>query len=179
MKLKHIKLFESFLNEDGYGRDYFVKQKDGKVYRFFFKIQGEEEPLGFILEIGKLSRNITMEGAENSYAVLSIEPIAVSAMDDYLVKDSDYKSREDETFTLTPSELMRTYKIVGEAIKDYLENNPKVSTIYDEMALNIDMDFEEYKSKIKGLMSSWSYDKWSQQDAPAPRTLIYSRRDHD
>ena len=124
--MKHIKLYENFLNEDGYGRDYFVKEKDGKVYRYFFKIEGDEEDLGFILEIGKLSRNITIESAENSYAVLSIQPISIAAMDDYLVKESDFKSREDEMFELTDSELMRTYKIVGEAIKDYLENNPKV-----------------------------------------------------
>ncbi len=177
--MKHIKLYENFLNEDGYGRDYFVKEKDGKVYRYFFKIDGEEEPLGFILKIGKLSRDITMESAENSYAVLSIEPISVAAMDDYLVKESDFKSREDDVFTLTDSELMRTYKIVGEAIKDYLENSPKVSHIYDEMPLNIDMDFDEYKRRIKSLMSSWSYDKWSLQEASADRVLLYSRRDHD
>ena len=177
--MKHIKLYENFLNEDGYGRDYFVKEKDGKVYRYFFKIEGEEEDLGFILEIGKLSRNITIESAENSYAVLSIQPISIAAMDDYLVKESDFKSREDEMFELTDSELMRTYKIVGEAIKDYLENNPKVSIIYDEMPLNIEMDFEEYKSRIKSLMSSWSYEKWSLQESSANRTLMYSRRDHD
>ena len=142
--MKHLKLYEHFLNEDGYGRDFFFKQKQGKVSKYFFKIDGEEEQLGFVLEIGKLSRNISIEDAENSYAVLTIEPISVSVMDDYLVKESDYKSREEETFELTESELMRTYKIVGEAIKDYLENNPKVSQIYDEMGLNIDIDFEEY-----------------------------------
>jgi hypothetical protein len=177
--MKHIKLYENFLNEDGYGRDYFIKEKDGKVYRYFFKIEGEEKDLGFILAIGKLSRNITIESAENSYAVLSIQPISIPAMDDYLVKESDFKSREDEMFELTDSELMRAYKIVGEAIKDYLENNPKVSIIYDEMPLNIEMDFDEYKSRIKSLISSWSYEKWSLQEASANRTLMYSRRDHD
>jgi hypothetical protein len=177
--MKHIKLYENFLNEDGYGRDFFVKEKDGKVYRYFFKIEGEEESLGFILGIGKLSRDITIESAENSYAVLSIEPISVNAMDDYLVKESDFKSREDEVFVLTDSEFMRTYKIVGEAIKDYLENNPKVTSIYDEMPLNIDMDFDEYKTRVKSLMGSWSYDKWSLQESSADRTLLYSRRDHD
>jgi hypothetical protein len=177
--MKHLKLYEHFLNEDGYGRDFFFKQKQGKVSKYFFKIDGEEEQLGFVLEIGKLSRNISIEDAENSYAVLTIEPISVSVMDDYLVKESDYKSREEETFELTESELMRTYKIVGEAIKDYLENNPKVSQIYDEMGLNIDIDFEEYLEKVKSLMSFWSFDRWSLQEASAKRTLLYTRRDHD
>jgi hypothetical protein len=43
--MKHIKLYENFLNEDGYGRDYFIKEKEGKVYRYFFKIEGEEKDL--------------------------------------------------------------------------------------------------------------------------------------
>ena len=47
--MKHIKLFENFLNEDGYGRDFFVKKKDGKLSQYFFKIEGEEDDLGFVL----------------------------------------------------------------------------------------------------------------------------------
>jgi hypothetical protein len=177
--MKHIKLFEQFLNEDGYGRDFFVKKKEGKLCQYFFKIEGEEEDLGFVVNLGKLSRNITIESAENSYAVLSVEPIRESVMDDYLVKDSDFKSREDDVFILTKSELMRFYKIAGECIKDYLQSNPKVSIIYDEMPLNIDMDFEEYMEKAKSLMDEWSYDKWSIQEGPESKIVIYSRRDHD
>jgi hypothetical protein len=177
--MKHIKLFEQFLNEDGYGRDFFVKKKEGKLYQYFFKIEGEEDDLGFVVNLGKLSRNITIESAENSYAVLSVEPIKESVMDDYLVKDSDFKSREDDIFILTKSELMRFYNIVGECIKDYLQSNPKVSIIYDEMPLNIDMDFEEYMEKAKSLMGEWSYDKWSIQQGPESKIVIYSRRDHE
>jgi hypothetical protein len=177
--MKHIKLFENFLNEDGYGRDFFVKKKDGKLSQYFFKIEGEEEDLGFVINLGKLSRNITIESAENSYSVLSVEPIRESVMDDFLVKDSDFKSREDDQFTLTKSEYMRFYKIVGECIKDYLQSNPKVSIIYDEIPLNLDMDFEEYSDKVKSLMDEWSYGKWSSQEGATKKTLIYSRRDHD
>ena len=75
---QHIKLFENFLNEDGYGRDFFVKKKDGKLSQYFFKIEGEEEDLGFVVNLGKLSRNITIESAENSYAVLSVSPLKIS-----------------------------------------------------------------------------------------------------
>ena len=177
--MKHIKLFENFLNEDGYGRDFFVKKKDGKLSQYFFKIEGEEDDLGFVVCLGKLSRNITIESPENSYAVLSVEPIGESVMDDFLVKDSDFKSREDDQFTLTKSEYMRFYKIVGECIKDYLQSNPKVSIIYDEIPLNLDMDFEDYSDKVKSLMDEWSYGKWSSQDGATKKTLIYSRRDHD
>jgi hypothetical protein len=153
--MKHLTLYENFLNEDGYGRDYFIRKKDGKVYNYFFKIEGEEDELGFIVSLGKLSRNITIESAENSYAVISVQPMSTNIMDDYLVSDSDFRSREDESFSLSKSEFMRFYKIVGEAIKDYLQNNPKVSTIYDEIPLNLEKDLKDYMSGAKVLMDTW------------------------
>jgi hypothetical protein len=177
--MKHIKLFENFLNEDGYGRDFFIKKKDGKISRYFFKIEGENGDIGFVVSIGKLSRNITIESAENSYAVISVEPIKESVMDDFLVKDSDYKSREDDLFVLSDSEYMRFYKIAGECIKDYLQSNPKVSIIYDEIPLNLDMNFDEYFNKAKSLMDDWSYGRWTSQSGSNNRNLIYSRRDHE
>ncbi|NBU97885.1 MAG: hypothetical protein EBS19_06700, partial [Spirochaetia bacterium] len=84
--MRHIKLFEQFLfEEDGFGRDFFVKKKEGKVTKYFFKIEAEEEDLGFIVNIGKLSRGSSIDEAENSYCVISVEPIKVSVLDDYLV----------------------------------------------------------------------------------------------
>lgn len=177
--MKHIKLYEHFLNEDGYGRDFFIKEKDGKVYRYFFKIDGEEGELGFLIDIGKFSRNVNIESAENSYCVISVQPMSEEVMDDHLANDSDYKSREDETFSLSKSEFMRFYKIVGECIKNYLQNSPKVSTIYDEIILNLEMEKSEYSDAVKNLMGSWSYGKWSVQDGASARTLIYSKRDHE
>ena len=179
--MKHIQLFENFINEDGYGRDYFFRKKDGKTYNYFFKLSPEEEgeTLCFILGVGKLSRNLTIEDAENSYCVLNIQPMKESVMDDYLVNDSDYKTREDDEFRLTESELLRFYDIVGECIKDYLKNNPKVTQIYDQMSLNIEGDFKDYKRIIRSLIGGWSYDKWSIQEGISERTLLYTKRDHD
>lgn len=181
MKLKHLKLYESFLNEgqDGYGRDYYVKEKDGKVVKYFFKIKGEEEDLAFVLSLGKLSRSVTVESAENSYAVLNVEPIKENVLDDYLVKETDYKSRQDEVFPIQESEFIRMYNIVGEAINDYLQNNPKVSTIYDEMPLNLEMEMKNYKNNVRNLIDTWSNNKWGLQEGSADRTLIYNRRDHE
>jgi hypothetical protein len=182
--MKHIQVFENFgtsINEDGYGRDYFFRKKDGKTYNYYYKISSEEdgESLCFVLGIGKLSRNITIEDAENSYCVLNIQKISESVMDDFLVNDSDYKDKEDEEFKLTESELMRFYDIVGECIKDYLKNSPKVSRIYDQMGLNIDINFTQYKNVTKSLMDGWSYGKWAIQSDISERTLIYTKRDHD
>jgi hypothetical protein len=177
----HIKLFEDFLNEDGYGRADFIKKKNGKFHQYYFKIEGEEDggDICFVLGLGKLSRITSIESPENSYAVLSVEPIKENVMDDFLVKDSDYKSREDETFTLTRSEFLRFYKIAGECIKDYLQNNPKVSTIYDELPLNIQMDMDEYTDLVKSMIDIWSYEKWGTQKGSENNTLLYNKRDHD
>jgi hypothetical protein len=179
--MKHIKLFEQFLllEEDGFGRDFFVKKKEGKVSKYFFKIEGEDDNLGFIVNIGKLSRESSIDDAENSYAVISVEPIKVSVLDDYLVKETDYKSREDDEFSLSKSEFMRFYKILSEAIKDYLQNNPKVSKIYDEIPLNLDFEISEYQDKVESLMDEWSYERWSVQEGTSDRTLMYTRRDHE
>jgi len=74
---------------------------------------------------------------------------------------------------------MRFYKIVGECIKDYLQNNPKVSIIYDQIMLNLEKETEEYKDAVKNLMSGWSYGKWSLQDGSSSNIVMYSRRDHE
>lgn len=178
--MRHIKLFEQFLlEEDGFGRDFFVKKKDGKVSRYYFKIEGEDEDHGLVVNIGKLSRGSSIDEAENSYCVISVEPIKISVLDDYLVKETDYKSREDDDFDLTKSEFMRFYRILGEAIKDYLQNNPKVSKIYDEIPLNLNIDLSEYKDRVTSLMDEWSYEKWSLQNGSEKRTLLFTRRDHD
>lgn len=179
--MKHIQLFEDFIfeDEDGYGRDFFVKKKDGKVLRYFFKMEGEEDTLCFIINIGKSSRKITIESSENSYGVISVEPIKQSVMDDYLVNDTDYKTKTDQVFDLSNSEFMRFYRILGEAIKDYLENNPKVSMLYDEIPLNLNIEPEEYLDKVKNLMGMWSYEKWGAQEGSSSQILIYIRRNHE
>ena len=178
--MRHIKLFEQFLVEDdGYGRDFYFKKKEGKVSRYFFKIESDGNDFGYVISIGKLSRNISIDEAENSYGVIAVEPMKESVMDDYLSRDTDYKSREDEKFELDRSELMRFYKISGECIKDYLQNNPKVTNLYDEIPLNLEIDLDEYIGTAQSLMDEWSYDKWSLQEGPSERTLVYTRRDHE
>lgn len=179
--MKHIKLYEQFFlsEEDGYGRDFFVKKKDGKVSNYFFKLEGEEKTLGFLVSIGKLSRRITIDESENRYCVISVQPMKETVLDDYLVKETDFKSREDDVFELDKSEFMRFYKIVGECIKDYLQNNPKVSKMYDEMPVNIEMNLNEYMDVVRALMDEWSYNKWSIQEGSTERTLVYTRRDHE
>jgi len=176
----NLKTLESFIFEtDGYGRDFFIRRKDGKVLKYFFKIEGEEEILCFIINIGKNSRKLLIESPENSYCVISVEPINQNVMEDFLINNTDYKSRIDDQFELTNSEILKFYKILSEAIKDYLANNPKVSYIYDEILLNLKLDVEDYIDKVESLISMWSYNKWSIQKTNDRRVILYIRRDHE
>lgn len=180
VKLKYVKLYEEYLyEEDGYGRDFFIKRKEGKTYKYYFKIESEYNTLCFVLNISKISRKIYIDSPENSYGVLSVEPIKESVMDDYLVNKTPYKSRTSDIFELTNNELIKFYKIISEAIKDYLENNPKVFIIYDEILLNLNMDEDEYFDKVKSLMTMWSYDRWTIQESSSKKVFLYSRRVHE
>ena len=44
-------------------------------------------------------------------------------MDDHLANETEFKRREDDMIELEDGELPRIYKIVSEAIEDYLQKN--------------------------------------------------------
>jgi hypothetical protein len=176
--MKHLILFENFLFEDGFGKNYFYPEKREKAIYYYFKISDEDEQKGFILKISKNCVLATPEGSENSYACLRIEPISIATMDDHLANETDFKFREEDMIEISEGEFPRIYMIISEAIGDYIQKNPKVTTIYDEMLLNIPMDSEEYKNDIESMMTEWSYGKWSVQRGSEEKILIYQKRNH-
>lgn len=177
--MKHLMLFEDFLFEDGYGKNFFFPEKREKAIYYYFKINEGESQKGFILKISKNCVLMTPEGSENSYGCLRIEPISIATMDDHLANETDFKFREDDMIEIEEDEFPRIYKIVSEAIQNYLQKNPKVTKIYDEMLLNVPMSRKEYKNDVEAMISGWSYGKWSIQDGPEKKILIYQKRDHE
>lgn len=177
--MKHLILFENFLNEDGYGKNYFYPEKREKSIFYYFKINEGDDQRGFILKISKNCVLTTPEGSENSYACLRIEPISVATMDDHLVNDASYKPREDDMIEFSSDEeFPSVYKIVSKAIEDYIQKNPKVTRIYDEMLMNLSISRKKYKSIIGSMMNEWSYEKWTMQDGPERNLIIFQKRDH-
>lgn len=176
--MRHVILYENFLNEDGYGKNYFHAEKREKAIYYFFKINEGEDQKGFILKISKNCVLATPEGSENSYACIRIEPILVSTMDDHLVNDADFKPREDDQIDIGRDEFSRVYSIVCKAIEDYVQKNPKVTKIYDEMLLNLSIPRGRYKTIVSSMMEEWSYGKWSMQDGPERNLLIFQKREH-
>ena len=115
--MRFIKDFKAYeINEDaGYGNDYFVDQKVEKSQYYFFKI-GEGDEIGIIVKIGKFAKSAIISENEKSYGVIHIESINVDDMDDYLVNDSEYMSREDEKFSIPSDLLAQTFDIIEKAL---------------------------------------------------------------
>jgi hypothetical protein len=100
-------------------------------------------------------------------------------MDDYLVNDSEYKSKEDEKFSLPLDLLNQAYVIIQKSLDNYLEKNPKVTKFYDEILENLDMNPDDYTSFITPKIEEWSGGRWSIQSGATENVLIYMKTSHE
>lgn len=178
--MKFIKSFSNLpINEEaGYGNDYFVDKKEEKTQCYYFKVGEAENETGLIFKIGKFSETSVISETEKSYAVVHIEQIDPDDLDDYLVNDSEYKSREDEKFSLTPDLMNQAFEIYKRSLDNYLDKNPKVTKIYDEVLENLEMGLDEYTEFITPVISSWSKKRWSIQPGSSKTCLIYTKVSH-
>jgi hypothetical protein len=178
--MKFIKNFPSYtINEEaGYGNDYFVDKKEEKTQCYYFKVGEAEAETGLIFKIGKFSESSVISETEKSYGVVHIEQIDANDLDDYLVNDSEFRSREDEKFTLSKDLLNQAFEIYKRALDNYLEKNPKVTKIYDEILENLEMELEEYTDFITPVISAWSKRRWNIQPGSSDKCLIYTKTAH-
>lgn len=183
--MKFLKRFDGYNNqpvineEAGYGNDYFVDEKVEKSQYYFFKIGEGEEEIGLILKIGKFSKSGVISENEKNYGVIHIEQISPDDMDDYLVNDSEYMSREDEVFSVSNETLSQAFIIITKALDSYLEKNPKVTKLYDEMLENLDMSHEEYLDFISPKIRVWSKGRWKIQEGTSDKVVIYTKVSHE
>lgn len=184
--MRFLKKFEGYQNsinpineEAGYGNDYFVDEKVEKSQYYFFKIGDGDEEVGLIVKIGKFSKSGVISENEKNYGVVHIEQISPDDMDDYLVNDSEYMSREDEIFSLPNDVLNQAFLIITKALDSYLEKNPKVTKIYDEILENLDMSHEEYVDFVTPKIKVWSKGRWNVQEGSSDKVLIYTKTSHE
>jgi hypothetical protein len=179
--MRFIKDFKNYkINEEaGYGNDYFVDQKVEKSQYYFFKVGEGDSEIGIIVKIGKFAKSAIISENEKSYGVIHIETINVDDMDDYLVNDSEYRSREDEKFSIPDDLLAQTFEVIEKAMDNYLEKNPKVTKFYDEMLENLEMSPEEYTSFVTPKIEDWSEGRWSVQSGATQSVLIYMKTSHE
>ena len=179
--MRFIKDFNSYvLNEEaGYGNDYFVEKKVDKSMCYYFKVGKGENETGLIFNIGKFSRSSVISDSEKSYGVIHIEQIDANDLDDYLVNDSEYKSREEKKFEVSNDVLNGAFEILGKAMDDYLRKNPKVDKFYDEILENIVMDPDDYLDFIRPYINRWSDGRWTIQSGSSKNVLIYTKTSHE
>jgi len=114
-----------------------------------------------------------MEGPKNSYAILNVNEIAPEIIEDIAIKKSEIPDLNDAKFTLKDNDLSRFLEQVSKALLNYLEKNPKVIRIFDEMQDN--MDIENYEEMVKSVLLSFLGPEWSMQEGSHKGTFIISR----
>lgn len=180
--MQFLKNFKAYiLNEtEGFGGNYFHAKKMDKSYYYFFKIEdNQSEERAFIIKFGKFSKSSLITEAESSYAVVSIEEMDPSDMEAFLVDETPFKSREDETITIDTEELSKISVVLTKALDDYLEKAPKVNKIYDEFLENIDMEKEEYMNYSINTFNIWSKGRWNTQEGSNNKLLVHTKLSHD
>ena len=163
------------LNEgDGFGTFPYLLVKDGDIFNYFFQLDLENgSQMGFMLVIGKYSQYENMEGPKNSYAVLNVNQIGTEIIEDIAIKKSDVPSLNDSKFSLKDNDLSRLLEQISKCLQSYLEKNPKVIRIFDEMKDNLDID--NYEEFVKSVLLSFLGPEWSMQEGSHKDTFIISR----
>jgi hypothetical protein len=69
----------------------------------------------------------------------------------------------------------RLLETCAQALLDYLQNNPQVIRIFDEMQVNADFPDRDYIDDMKVTASQFLGNDWSVQQGPNPESLIISR----
>ncbi len=166
---------ESLVNEgDGFGTYPFLLVRDGDIYNYLFQLELENgSQRGFMLSVGKYSQYEIMEGPKNSYAVLNVNEISPEIIEDIAIKKSEVPEFNDAKFKLKDNDLSRFLEQVAKALQNYLEKNPKVIRIFDEMQDNLEI--ENYEDVVKSILISFLGPEWSMQEASHKGTFVFSR----
>jgi len=172
---RKIRNFIEFINEaDGFGSMPFLFRKDGDLCYYMFNLGLESgETKGFSFIIGKYSQYETTEGPKNSYAVLNLNEIAPEEIQDIAVNNNELPELNDITFNIEGNDLVRLFNQASKALMSYLEKNPSVVRIFDEMNLNCKA--ENYMEKVKSVIVAELGNEWSMQEGSEEKTYIISR----
>lgn len=176
---KRIKSFSDFVSKpinegDGFGTLPFLQRRDGDLFYYLFQLELENGgQKGIMFMVGKYSQYETMEGAKNSYAVLNVNEIAPEIIEDIAMNKADIPELNSDKFKLKDNDMSRFFEQIAKAILSYLEKNPKVIRIFDEMQDNLEI--ENYGDNMKSILLSFMGPEWSFQEGSHEGTFIISR----
>ena len=174
---KHISGFD--VNEsDGFGTSPFLLKKIQDIYHYFFNIDKESGAgqIGYHVVMGKYSNLEVIEGPKNSYCVVTINQVSPEIIEDIAVDKKEIPSPSNEKFELSGNEVSRLMESLSKCLLNYLEMNPKISRIYDEMQENLDFKGDgNYMEFMKSIIISYLGDNWKIQEGVSKKSLIISR----
>jgi hypothetical protein len=179
MKILRFNEFNSGLYEsDGFGTSPFLLKKVSDVYHYFFNIESEDEKghMGYHLTIGKYSDKEMITGAKNSYCVLALNQISPEIIEDLAIDKEEIPDQHDEKFEASGGEVSRLMEICSKCILNYLELNPKVSRIYDEIQQNLSFQGKgTYIEYMKSIVISYLGENWRVQEGSTKNSVLISR----
>lgn len=177
-----IKKFNEFLEHvfesDGFGTKPFLLKKEKGVSNYLFYIDTGEEGKqdAFRLMIGKYSDHQVIDRAKNSYCVLTLNKISSEQLEDISISKADLPPSNSEEFKMSENEVSRLFETVSKCIQDYLEYNPKVSSIYDEIQDNLVFTGEgTYMEFMKSIVITYLGEDWNVQEGVDKNSVLISR----
>jgi hypothetical protein len=163
---------------DGFGTSAFLLRKNGDVYHYFFNIESEDgkEVKGYHLLIGKYSNLEVIDGAKNSYCVLTLNEISPELIEDIAAEKEEVPDANTMKFRAEGNEVSRLMEYISKCISNYLEANSKISRIYDEIQENLEFTGKgEYMEFMKSIIISYLGTGWSVQEGSSKKSVLISR----
>ena len=167
-----FKNWERVYESDGFGTSPFLLKKEKDIYHYFFVLDSKKEGgRAFHLIIGKYSNKQAISGSKSSYCVLDISEISREIVDDIASgKQEEIPSSNNSRFKMDENMTSRILECVSKCLLDYLENNPKVSRIYDEIQETLYFKgkgtyIEYMKSVIGPVIGDWGIQEGSDKNS--------------
>ncbi len=163
---------------DGFGTSAFLLKKVSDVYHYFFNIEKESggESMGYHLLIGKFSDSQVIEGPKNSYCVMTLNQISHELIEDIAVDKEEIPEVSKEKFAAGGNEVSRIMEFVSKCLINYMESNPKVNRIYDEIQENLEFKGDgTYMEFMKSIVLSYLGTNWYVQEGSNSDTILISR----
>ena len=179
--IKDFQTFSSGMSDnkvsesDGFGTLPFLMKKESDVYHYFFNVTDDDgKERGFHLNVGKYSEYEPIDGPKNSYCVLNINEVSPTIIEDISMDIGEVpQDMNKEEIKLGDGEKSRVFESIAKCLLDYLELNPKVVRIYDELQDNIIMD--NYIDYMKSIIISFLGNEWSAQEGSSKNLVLLLR----
>ena len=99
--------------------------------------------------------------------------IGTEVIEDIAINKGSLPEKNKVSFKLAGGELSRLFEQIGKCLNSYLEKNPKIIRIVDEMNLNLDI--KNYGSYAKSLLSFSLGEEWHMQEGSNKKIYLWNR----